>query len=93
MYKKCTRLLSLFCKNVSCLVRLDSYLCNTFLFRKKWVKKRYYVNESVKFACDALERSTTHYCYAPQVGLDNKIKDAFYDLLNSTVNRVQQRSY
>ena len=27
-------------------------------------------------------------CYAPQVGLDNTIKDAFYDLLNSTVNKV-----
>ena len=27
-------------------------------------------------------------CYAPQVGLDNTIKDAFYDLLYSTVNKV-----
>ena len=27
-------------------------------------------------------------CYAPQVGLDNTIKDAFYDLLNSTVNKM-----
>ena len=27
-------------------------------------------------------------CYAPQVGLDNTIKDDFYDLLNSTVNKV-----
>ena len=27
-------------------------------------------------------------CYAPQVGLDNTIKDAFYDLLNSTVKKV-----
>ena len=27
-------------------------------------------------------------CYALQVGLDNTTKDAFYDLLNSTVNNV-----
>ena len=27
-------------------------------------------------------------CYAPQVGLDNTIKDAFYDLLYSAVNEV-----
>ena len=27
-------------------------------------------------------------CYAPQVGLDNTIKDAFYDLLCSAVNKV-----
>ena len=27
-------------------------------------------------------------CYTPQVGLDNTIKDAFYDLLNSTVDEV-----
>ena len=27
-------------------------------------------------------------CYAPQVELDNAIKDAFYDILNSTVNNV-----
>ena len=27
-------------------------------------------------------------CYAPQVGLDNTIKDAIYDLLNGTDNKV-----
>ena len=27
-------------------------------------------------------------CYAPQVGLENTIKNAFYDLLNSAVNKV-----
>ena len=27
-------------------------------------------------------------CYSPQVGLDNTVKNAFYDLLHSTVNRV-----
>ena len=27
-------------------------------------------------------------CYVPQVGLDKTIKDTFYDLLNSTVNKV-----
>ena len=41
----------------------------------------------IKFAIDN-NIITVLSCYAPQVGLDNTIKDAFYDLLNTAVNKV-----
>ena len=41
----------------------------------------------IKLAIDN-DITTVLSCYAPQVALDNTIKDAFYDLLNSTVNKV-----
>ena len=63
------------------------------LLAEEWVEKVYDICRMsdrlmmIKLAIDN-NIITVLSCYAPQVGLDNTIKDAFYDLLNSTVNKV-----
>ena len=63
------------------------------LLIEEWVEKVYdicRISECLMMIKLAIENSviTVLSCYAPQVGLDNTINDAFYDLLNSTVNKV-----
>ena len=63
------------------------------LLAEEWVEKVYDICRisnrlmMIKLAIDN-NIITVLSCYAPQVGLGNTIKDAFYDLLNSTVNKV-----
>ena len=63
------------------------------LLAEEWVEKVYdicRISDRLMMIKIAIENSiiTVLSCYAPQVELDNTIKDAFYDILNSTVNNV-----
>ena len=63
------------------------------LLNEKCVEKIYYIcriSDQLILIKLAIENNiiTVLSYYAPQVGLDNTIKDAFYDLLNGAVNKV-----
>ena len=65
----------------------------SILLAEEWVEKVYdicRISDRLMRIKIATENSiiTVLSCYAPQVELDNAIKDAFYDILNSTVNNV-----
>ena len=69
-----------------------------FLLAEEWVEKVYdmcRISDCLMMIKLVIENNiiTVLSCYAPQVGLENTIKDAFYDLLYSTFNKVwvQQR--
>ena len=68
------------------------------LLAEEWVEEVYdiyKISDRLMMIKLAIENNiiTVLSCYAPQVGLENTIKDAFYDLLYSTFNKVwvQQR--
>ena len=60
-----------------------------FLLRNGWKKFDFCrISDRLMMIKLGIEKTITVLsCYAPQVGLDNTIKDAFYDLLYSTVNK------
>ena len=63
------------------------------LLAEEWVEKVYgicRISDHLMMIKLAIENNITRVlsCYAPQVVLDNTINDAFYDLLNSAVNKV-----
>ena len=63
------------------------------LLAEEWKEKSYdicRISDRLMMIKIAIENNiiTVLSCYALQVGLDNTIKDAFYDLLSSTVNKV-----
>ena len=63
------------------------------LLAEEWVEKVYDIcraSDRLMMIKLAIENNiiTVLSCYAPHVGLGNTIKDAFHDLLNSTVNKV-----
>ena len=63
------------------------------LLAEEWVEKVYdicRISDHLMMIKLAIENNiiTVLSCYAPHVGLGNTIKDAFHDLLNSTVNKV-----
>ena len=65
----------------------------SILLAEEWVEKVYdicRISHRLMMIKLAIENKiiTVLSCYTPQVGLDNTIKDAFYDLLNSTVDEV-----
>lgn len=63
------------------------------LLSEEWVEKVYEVNRIsdrlmlIKLAMDKVVLTVLS-CYAPQVGLDDTVKDAFYDQLQNTVAKV-----
>ena len=62
-----------------------------FLLRNGWKKFDFCrTSDRLMMIKLAIENNiiTVLSCYAPHVGLGNTIKDAFHDLLNSTVNKV-----
>ena len=62
------------------------------LLAEEWLEKVYdicRISDRLMMIKLAIENNITVLsCYAPQVGLDNTIKDAIYDLLNGTDNKV-----
>ena len=63
------------------------------LLSEEWIKKVFDINRisdhimMIKLAVDNMI-VTVLSCYAPQVGLDNVVKDTFYDQLQNTVREV-----
>ena len=65
----------------------------SFLLAEEWMEKVYdicMISDHLMMIKLAIENKiiTVLSCDVPQVGLDNTIKDAFYDLLNSTADKV-----